>query len=322
MNSPKQIIPKMDSRSVIVFGPTGAVGSAVARTAAALGAKVTLAMRNTSKQIAGLTSAEELSSGYKRVYADLADPDSLRVAVTEAGASHAYIYAMFQDSSDHMRPSAEALKAAGIKFVCLLSSFSVQGDIRAIQPSDPIAFGHAQVEVSLQEVFGPQGYVAIRPAFFASNTLWWRSQLLEGNEVKFPFPELKLDYISPEDIGAVCGTILAVDSGKETAVALVGPEELSVSDAIEIIGRAIEKEVKVTKVSQEEGIRILVTKSGLPEALANILSNQFAYLNDNQGYLQTPQFEEARRNIEKYLKRPPMRFSEWVDRNKEKFTAP
>lgn len=311
----------MASRNVIVFGPTGAVGSAVASTAASLGAKVSLAMRDTSKHIDGLTSEQEQRSGYKRVYADLCKPDSLRAAVAETGATHAFVYTVFAESPDHMRSSAEALKAAGIKFVCILSSFSVQGDIYAVKPDDFIAFGHAQVEISFREVFGPQGYVAVRPAFFASNSFWWRRALSERGEVKFPFPELRLDWISPEDIGAVCGTILAVGSETENAVLLLGPEDLSISGAVGIIGNAIGKDAKVFRVSQEEGIQILAAESGIPEVVAGVLVTQLGYMNDNQDRSQIPQLEEARGNIEKYLKRPPKRFAEWVERNKQKFAA-
>ena len=40
--------------NVIIFGPTGAVGTAAAREAGKRGAKVWLAMRDTNKKIPGL----------------------------------------------------------------------------------------------------------------------------------------------------------------------------------------------------------------------------------------------------------------------------
>ncbi|KAL4986178.1 hypothetical protein BDW68DRAFT_189034 [Aspergillus falconensis] len=289
-------------RKVIVFGATGDVGSAAARTAHSHGAKVFLALRNVSKPVPGLTATEERNAGYERVQADLTQPDSVRNAVSKTGATHAFIYAALGVSSDHLFSTAEALKAGGIELVVLLSSFTVQGDIRAIQPSDFIGYAHARVEL---------------------NSRWWQKQIVEDGEVRWAFPDLKLDYISPDDIGAVCGTILAgaFEGEHETSVFLSGPEtDLSVADAIEIIGRAINKPVKSTKISTDENILVMVEKSGTPEPLARILTDSFAQQNENQGIMRadTP---EIRANIERYLKRPATRFSEWVERNKDKFGA-
>jgi uncharacterized protein YbjT (DUF2867 family) len=313
----------MGLRKVIVFGATGDVGSAAARTAHSHGAKVFLALRDISKPVPGLTVTEERNAGYERVQADLTQPDTVRTAVLKTGATHAFIYAALGASSDHLLSTAEALKAGGIELVVLLSSFTVQGDIRAIPQSDFIGYAHAQVELSLETVFGPRGYVTIRPAFFASNSRWWQKQIVEDEEVKWAFPDLKLDYISPDDIGAVCGTILAgaFKGEHETSVFLCGPEtDLSVADAIEIIGRVINKPVKLTKVSTDENIQVMVEKSGIPEPLARILTDGFAHENENQGMMraETP---EIRANIERYLGRPATRFSEWMERNKDKFSA-
>ncbi|KAL3480312.1 hypothetical protein BJX99DRAFT_220568 [Aspergillus californicus] len=314
----------MSSRIVIVFGPTGGVGSAVARTAHSHGANVVLAMRNTSKHIPGLSATEEQNGRYERVQADLNDADSVQAAVSKTGASYAFIYSVLGASPDHMRSTAKALKAANIKSVVLLSSFGTQGDIRAIQPSDFIAHEHAQVEISLEDTFGPQGYVAVRPAFFASNSLWWQKQIIEDGEVKWAFPDLKLDFISPDDIGAVCGTILAgaVDGEQENPISLLGPEQdFTIANAIGVIGQVIKKPVKVTKIGLDENVQVMMSKSGLPEPVAKTLTEGFAGATENHGLPTTWKTPDVRANIEKYLKRPAMRFSEWVELNKDKFTT-
>ncbi|KAL2853334.1 hypothetical protein BJY01DRAFT_73827 [Aspergillus pseudoustus] len=315
----------MSPRKVLVFGPTGGVGSNVARTAHSLGAKVFLAMRDTSKSIPGLAPTEEQKSDlYERVQADLTQPDSVRAAAFKTGATYAFIYAALGASPDHMRSTAEALRAGGIRHVVLLSSAGVQGEIRAIQPSNYIGYEHAQVEISLEDVFTPKGYVAVRPSFFASNTLWWQKQIVEDKEVKWAFPDLKFDYITPEDIGAVCGTILAgvVEGEPGSPVILLGPEEeLTVAGAIEAIAKAINQPVKVTKVSPDEHVQTLVSKSGLPEPLAKVLTSNFANLNERQATVDEPLDSRLRVNVEKYLNRPAMRFADWAERNKEKFEA-
>ncbi|KAJ6186527.1 hypothetical protein N7519_007828 [Penicillium mononematosum] len=314
----------MDFRSVIVFGPTGAVGSATARAAHHHGAKVTLAMRDTTKPIQGLSPSQEATDGYERVYADLSLPDTIRSAVLQTGAKHAFIYMVF-DSSDHMRASLEALKDAGIESVVLLSSISVHGDLHAVPSNDLIGFAHAQVEINLLEIFGKEGFTAVRPAFFASNSFWWAHQIATEAEVKTAFPDVRLDFISPEDIGAVCGAFLAGaalpaegDQGQNIAY-LVGPELLSVAEAIETIGRVLGKNVRVTTVTDEENLEIMVTKSGIPRPLAKHLIAQFAQTRDGAGSIGSGAFHQHCANIERYLGRPPTRFEQWVEQNKENF---
>lgn len=311
----------MSPRNVIVFGPTGGVGSAVARTAQSHGVKVFLALRDISKPVPGLTAAEERILGYERVQADLTQPKSVHAAVSNTGASHAFIYATLGSSPDHMLSTVEALKAAGIEQVVLLSSISVHGDVRAIPPSDFIAYEHAQVELSLESVFGPRGYIAVRPAWFATNSFWWKKQILEG-EVKWAFPDLCFDFIAPEDIGAVCGTILAGAFEGKSPILLAGPEtDLSVAGAIEVIGRAINKPVKATKVSSDENIQVMTEKSGIPEPVAKDLTNAFGAANEDQSLIFGPLTSEVRANVERCLKRPSIRFSEWVEKHKAEFVA-
>jgi uncharacterized protein YbjT (DUF2867 family) len=286
-------------------------------------------MRDISKSIPGLSKADEETGHYERVQADLTQPESVRAAVTKTGATHAFIYVALGRSADHMRSTIEALKIGGIESIVVLSSFSVKNDIRSVPPSDLIAFAHAQVEVSLEDVFGRNGYVAVRPRFFASNALWWGRQIREDGEVKTSFPGAVFDYISPEDIGAVCGTIIAgaVPMGVETVVPLAGPEQLPISDAVGIVAKAIGKEARVTLVSQEENVRVMVEKSGVPEPIAQLLTRQLAEVetaSKSPDFSQSPAFkasQDAKANIERYLGRPPMRFFEWVEQNKAKFGA-
>ena len=314
----------MDPRPVIVFGPTGAVGSATARAARQHGARVTLAMRDTTKPIPRLSPSQEATDGYERVHADLSQPDTIRSAVLQSGAKHAFIYMVF-DSPDHMRASIKVLKDAGIESVVLLSSISIQGDLHAVPPTDLIGFAHAQVELNLLEIYGKEAFTAVRPAFFASNSFWWANQIATEAEVKTAFPDVRLDFISPEDIGAVCGTFLAGaavptegDQGQKI-VCLTGPELLSVAEAIQTIGRSIGKKVRVTTVTEDENVEIMVSKSGIPRPLAKLLIGQLAQMQDGAGFSGSPDFHQYSANIERYLGRPPTRFEQWVEQNREKF---
>src|ERR1700760_1967681 len=128
----KRII--MAPHKVIVFGPTGAVGSAAARTAQEQGAQVVLAMRDTTKAIRGLDAEKEKQGSFERIYADLTKPDTVGEAVNKTGAKYAFMY-VAQGTSDHMKSTIQALKNAGIELVVFLSSFTVRGELKAIEPS-------------------------------------------------------------------------------------------------------------------------------------------------------------------------------------------
>jgi uncharacterized protein YbjT (DUF2867 family) len=311
----------------IIFGATGRVGSAAARSARQHGADVILAMRDPQKPIPSLSIDQEREGGYERVEADLTKPDTIEAAVKKTSAKRAFIYVAF-GTPDNMKSSITALKSAGIEFVVLLSSFSVQGDIRAIEPSDFVAWAHAQIEISLNEVFGSAAFVALRPAWFASNAMWYKKQIPEG-EVKLAYPDPEWDWISPSDIGALAGALLVQGSqglhetNEANVIYLNGPEKLSQKDAIGIIAQAIGRNIKVTRVDEQEGLEVFVKTTGLPEPVAKQLIQQQKAQEELKGaaLFGSPHYQMAVGNIEKYLGKQPMRFEQWAEENKEEFGA-
>ena len=315
----------MTTTSTIVFGPTGAVASAAARTAHEHGAKVYLAMRDPQKAIPGLNPEHERGDGFERVQADLLKPDTVHAAVKKTGAKHAFIY-MAPGSPDHMKSTISALKSAGIGFVVFLSSFSIQDDIKMIPQSEFIAFAHAQVEINLEEVFGVDGFVAVRPAWFASNALWWKTTVRDG-EVKIAYPDAKADWITPGDIGAVCGMLLArglqgIDGAdKKNFVNLCGPEMLSLREAMAIIAKAIGKDVEVTQLDEQGGVENFVKVHGFPEPVAKYLINALKRMDERTDDSFHRLYEEGAGNLRKYAGRLPTSFQQWVEENKQEFGA-
>jgi len=319
----------MDNK-VIVFGPTGGVGSAVARTAHEQGAKVALAMRDPQKPIPGLSNDQEREGRFERLQADLADPESIKAAVTKSGAKYAFIYLLW-GAPDGMRRALEALKSAGIEFVVFLSSVGVtiagRGDPGSVPPTNVIAWAHAQVEMNLADVFGPEGYVAVRPAFFASNTLMQWKAMLRTGQVKLVCPDAVFDYISPSDIGRVCGRLLvgvrpALDGGRgPNSITLAGPKLVSQRDAVATIGRAIGRDLKATEVDISEGLEMFKA-TGMPEPRAKqavqILKDR---LEGRDDFFGGRAWEEAAADLEKYGGQPATGLAEWAEENKEQFNA-
>ncbi|KAJ7856273.1 hypothetical protein B0H14DRAFT_3865053 [Mycena olivaceomarginata] len=314
---------------VLVFGATGAVGSACARHAHSLGATVTLAVRDTKKPIPGLSLEQEKAGGYKRVQADLTQPGTITEAVAQSDAKHAFIYLIFSPPGvpDPNRPALEALKAAGVEFVVFLSSFSVElyePAIDRVPAQEFIPYAHAQVELALQDVFGAS-YVALRPAGFASNSLRWAGMVKAGGAVKVAYPEANFDWIVPEDIGRAGASILVGGpsrTGGKTNVILCGPEVISQGDAVKIVGKVVGKELTVEAIVDEEAVKVMAA-SGLPEPLARYLVRTLA--NGFEGasvsaevFFGSDQYKVGVENVRKYAGKATT-LVEWATENKGAF---
>ncbi|ETS85410.1 hypothetical protein PFICI_03435 [Pestalotiopsis fici W106-1] len=314
--------------NIIIFGPTGQVAVAAARMAQDRGAKVSLAMRDTTKPIVGLDPKQEQSAGMERVYADLTLPDTVRAAVAQTGAKRAFLYCIMGKS---MRPSIEALKEAGIELVVFNSSSTIQGDPQAVDmAANFIAWAHAQVEIALEEVFGVPSYVVVRPSAFMSNILAWKEMVKKG-QLKLVYPEAAVfNYIAPEDIGAVCGALLAqgpevleTKAGRNV-VYLYGPSRMSQREAGQEIGRAIDIDLSIQALSDKEGVQFFVENLHVPEQAATNFVNRMREMSEkgrNQHKRAPEILEEAIGNIERYSGRPPTTMAKWLEGQTEHFRA-
>lgn len=313
----------MPFNKVIVFGPTGNIASVAARTAHERGAEVVLAMRDPKKPIRGLSAEEEDAGRFSRIEADLTNPDSVATAVKTTGATSAFFY-VAMGSKDHMKSTIQALKSSGVQFIVFLSSYTVlpyEGDLVACPPSERIPFIHAQVEANLAEIFGSGNYVAVRPGGFATNTLMWKPEIA-AREVKLQGSDVKFDYITPSDMGKVCGKILTTGpQNGEQAVYLYGPQLLAQKDAIAAIGKAVGAVVKITPVEGSESVEAYKAR-GMPEPVAKYIVERMEELVDGTGVAaDVSHWERNKGNVERYTGKPALTFEEWVGQNKELFKA-
>lgn len=308
--------------NVIVFGPTGAVGGASALEAHKRGAKVWLAMRNTSKEIKEIPEDVEKAGKFERVQADLTDPASVATAVKKSGAKAAYLYLIF-GAPDHLRGSLRALKDAGVEYVVFLSSAAlVPGkDLSAFSPERFIGYSHAQVELAIEEVGFP--YVtALRPAVFASNqfnmALDRSGTPLKANIV---YEDSFMDNIVPDDIGAVGGAVLVErpSNGKEV-IYLCGPELITIKEIWATIKRVTGRDdIDTTPLSAEEWLAKSSQHTPLPVAKEILLSQDEC--RDPEAILSKSEFQQAVANIKKFSGREPTRFEDYVKAHKAEWQA-
>lgn len=298
---------------VLIFGPTGQIGSYATQTAAALGAEVCLAMRNPSKPIPNFDPSNAI-----RLQADLDDPRSVKSAAQTSGARRAFLY-LSHGCSDNMRATFEALKAGGVDFVVFVSSFTIFTDraLRETLAKELIPYVHAQAEANLREVFGCDGYgyVALRPGTFVSNLLQYRKGIVAGRVGLYGGGFLQ-DNVVPADIGRVAGRLLIEGAREgEREVYVYGPEVLSMRETVVRIGRALGREVEVVELGREEAY-VTFVKSGMPELLAEymceVLSTQGPIKGEGGSF---PKYDEGVRNVELYTGKPATSLEEWSRQN-------
>lgn len=301
---------------VIVFGPTGAVGGSAAVEASKRGAEVWLALRDPSKAIPAISSTNESAGSFHRIKADLSDPTSVKEAVTASGAKAAFAYHV--RTEDGMLASLTAMKEAGIEYVVFLSSYSLRkyhDDIRAVQPSDLIAFMHARVEINLQNLGIP--HVALRPAQFASNpfnltldttTDPWSALMVSG--------EIVGDGIAPIDIGRVAGSVLVdkpAGANPTLSFYLCGPQLTTEAEKWEIIKRATGKNIDVQEVTPEVWGEYLIAKKGFPPPMVGYFVGEILKMKGAHTELYAePDYSESVSNIKKYSGYEPTNYEDFV----------
>ncbi|KAJ4335626.1 hypothetical protein N0V87_006020 [Didymella glomerata] len=310
-------MPSSD-QTVLVFGPAGAVGCAAAIEAHRRGAHVWLAMRDPKKTIKGLSAPDLESKRYTKVQADLMKPGTLKEAVEQSGATSAFVYTVFE-SKDSMRGTFETLKAAGIQHVVVLSSFTVKGPAEDEKNMERfIEAAHAKTEVALKE--SGLASTAVRPMYFTSNLFWYTDGIRQG-KVELLYPNIKFDYISPTDIGTVCGAVLSEPrfrSQHQQIIPLCGPQLYTQSEAIEIIGQTLGRNIKIQELNEDQFYE-KQTKQGMPPPVIKTITEGMR--KSNEGHNAYPDHAEVSKNVSKYAERDPMTLTDWVNANKGAFAA-
>ncbi|KAJ5117920.1 hypothetical protein N7526_010943 [Penicillium atrosanguineum] len=267
-------------------------------------------MRDTSKAIPDLSFDAERDGPYERLQADLCKPGSLIAAVKSSKAQRAFIY-LDHSSPDHMRSALQALKSAGINFIVFLSSFTVYKKAQEIQPNEIIPYNHAQVELNVQEIFGSEHSVILRPGVFVTNLLDHKNGISSGQVALFG-PRWEIDAIAPNDIGEVAGTIIASGPlNEQHIIYLYGPQIIQQSAAIQKIGQILEKNVQILELDATERLaRYAQTGASKPFAkyMVELMNRNSA---DASSY--RVNYEEGVQNVAMYTGHPATSFEEVVE---------
>jgi uncharacterized protein YbjT (DUF2867 family) len=265
--------------TILVTGATGNVGRLVVDHLLAAGAKRVRALTNNPTK-AALPPEVEVAQGY------LGRPETLPAAL--AGVERMYLAPLPETA----REVAQLAKAAGVRRIVALAG--PQG-----------SWWHA-VEEAVEET--GIAWTHLEPGEFMTNTLIWAEQIRTTGVVRDGYPSAANAPIDLGDIAAVAAVALLEDGHAGKAYELTGPETLSRSEMVRLIGAALGRDIPYVELAHEQAI----------EQLTPLMGEYARWYVDGLAELaQHPQ--RAVPTVAAIAGRPATTFAQWAIRHAAKF---
>lgn len=263
----------------VILGATGNTGSVVARKLLDKGKKVRVIGRDNKKL------APFVNQGADALAADVLDTDALSRAFTGAQGVYALIPPNmsspdFRAYQDQVTESiAKALQKGGVTHAVTLSSVGADKP----EKTGPVVGLH-KMELRLAEVRGLNA-LHLRAGYFMENTLAQAGIIKSFGMMAGPVrADVPLAMIATRDIGvAAAEALLHLDFQGQQTQELLGPQDLTYTEAAKIIGSAIGKrDLAYMQLPDEQVIEAMVGM-GMSNNIAQLLCEMSAALND--GYM-------------------------------------
>jgi uncharacterized protein YbjT (DUF2867 family) len=259
----------------VVTGATGHSGRVVAKNLLKRGAKVRVVGRSADR-LKGL-----VAEGAEPFAADLTD--AAGVAKALAGAKAAYLMLPPNISSSDVRgyqnrvadSLASALRTASVKHVVTLSSIGTD----KTDKTGPVV-GLRYLEQQLNSIDG-LNVLHLRAGYFMENTLGQAFAIQKMGMTVGPLrSDLKLAMIATEDIGEVAANALFnLDFSQKQTRELLGPRDLSMAEAAQIMGEAIGRpDLKYVQLPHEQ-VRPALLQMDMSLNMADLILEMAAALN-------------------------------------------
>ena len=276
--------------TIVVTGATGNVGRPLVCELAAAGARVRAVTR--SPETAGF-------------------PDSVE-AVSSPAEALAGATAVFLNSralGDGLADFVALAGRRGVTKLVALSAINADDDFSR-QPSR--FRGDRNKEVQQLAVDSGLDWVSLRPSVFASNFVgMWAAQILAGDVVGGPYAAASAAPIVDSDISAVAAQALLSDEYVGQRIPLTGPQALTNSDLVEIIGTVLGRPLRYLEVPPDF-VRQRFIGLGLGAEFADAYTAMLAESLDKPALVT--------REVEKITGRPATTFAQWVSDHRHPFT--
>lgn len=212
----------------LVIGATAHFGRQAVEELVATGAPVRALTRTPER--AGLPAEAEV------VRADLTKPETLPAALTDVEAA----ILVLQYGMD-VAPLLDAAIRAGVQRLVFLTSGAVVPD--AEQQPDVIAQYHRDVERAI-EASGIE-WTFLRLLFPAINSLAFAMQLQGGDVIRAPYADAAFSAVHERDVAEVAVRILTEGGHAGRTYDLTGPESLTQTQQVGILGAALERPLTI-----------------------------------------------------------------------------
>jgi uncharacterized protein YbjT (DUF2867 family) len=222
---------------VLVIGATGRVGRLVIDQLMQSGVSV--------RALARRPAAARLPAAVEVVTGDLTAPDSLDAALHGMRA----VFLLWTAPPTTIRAVVERLATHANRIVFLSSPHRTPHPF--FQQPNPMAVLHADIERAIAAT--GRASTIIRPGMFASNALhWWAAPIRHGGVVRWPYGAVQTAPIDERDIAAVAGRALVEDGHDGGDYILTGPESLSQTEQVNIIGATVGRPARFEELSPDE----------------------------------------------------------------------
>jgi len=263
----------------VILGATGNTGSVVARRLLDKGKRVRVVGRDNKKL------APFVSRGAEALVADVLDTDALTRAL--AGAQGVYVLIPpdmtspdFRAHQDRVTESiAKALEKVGVAHAVTLSSVGADKPDK----TGPVVGLH-KMELRLAQVPGLNA-LHLRAGYFMENTLAQIGIIRSFGMMAGPIRgDVPLAMIATRDIGAAAAeALLRLDFPGRQTQELLGPRDVTYTEAAKVIGTAIGKaDLTYTQLPDEQVIQAM-TGMGISRNMAQLLCEMSASI--NSGYM-------------------------------------
>jgi uncharacterized protein YbjT (DUF2867 family) len=268
----------------VILGASGNTGSIVANSLLAEGRKVRVMGRDAGRL------QRFVDKGAEAFTANMGDAAALAKAFNGARAAYLMLPPA-KSREDQERDSdaiAKAVKESGLPYAVHLSSYGAQ----VPEGTGPVAGLHSS-EQKLNAI-GGLNVLHLRAAYFMENNLAAIGMIhamgIFGNAL---LPDLKLPMAATRDVGAYAAQRLwDLDfSGKQTRE-LLGPRDLSMSEATAVIARGIDKPDLRYEQFPYDQVEQALTQMGVPPKGAALYIEMYKAINAGVLIQQEPRSPE------------------------------
>jgi len=245
----------MNNKNVIlVTGATGNVGRHVVSQLLREGVRVRALTRSPASS--GLPREVDVVRG------DLASPETLDAALNGTDAA----FLLWRLPNADTAPEVVERMSKHTRRIVFLSTSTIRDDIE--EQTDVIAKIHADLEHAIEN--SAREWTFLRPGGFATNALWWwGAQIRRGDVVRWPYGPAALAPIHEQDIAAVAVRALRDDGHRGKKHVLSGPESITISEQVQMIGAAIGRPLRFEEIPPESAREQLVAV--MPPEIADYL---------------------------------------------------